>query len=147
VNNENLEKGAPHRFKTGQSGNPGGRPKRRPIFDRYAAMAELSLPEEERIKYGLPGGASYGHALVARTFKDALEGNPYAAREIHEAIEGKTGQRQETGRQPNSNLRGTDSSSCSSCCGGCFLGQPCFEQENRVARFSLGSDRGYPIAG
>jgi hypothetical protein len=95
VNNENLEKGAPHRFKTGQSGNPGGRPKRRPVSDRYAEMAELPLPEEERIKYGLPEGASYGDALVARTFKDALEGNPYAAREIREAIEGKTGQRQE----------------------------------------------------
>jgi hypothetical protein len=32
---------------------------------------------------------------VARTFKDALDGNPYAAREIREAIEGKTGHRQE----------------------------------------------------
>lgn len=93
--NTNLEKGAPHRFKPGQSGNPGGRPNRRAISDRYAAMAELPLPEEERIKYGLPVGTTWGDALVIVMFKAALERNPYAAREIREAIEGKTGQRQE----------------------------------------------------
>ena len=96
MNNENLEKGAPYRFKAGQSGNPGGRPRKRPISERYAELAELRLPEKDRIKHGLPKGATYGDALVAFVFKAALEGNPYAAREIREAIEGKIGQRQET---------------------------------------------------
>jgi hypothetical protein len=91
----NLKKGAPYRFKPGQSGNPGGRPRRRPISERYAELAELRLPEKDRIKHGLPKGATYGDALAAFVFKAALEGNPYAAREIREAIEGKTGQRQE----------------------------------------------------
>ncbi len=95
MNNENLEKGAPYRFKPGQSGNPGGRPKKRPISDRYAELAELELPEEERIKYGLPEGATYGDALAIVRFNAALEGKPDAAREIREAIEGKTGQRGE----------------------------------------------------
>ncbi len=93
--NTNLEKGAPHRFKPGQSGNPGGRPRKRPISDRYAELAELELPEKERIKYGLSEGATYGDAIVLAMFNSALEGNPYAAREIREALEGKTGQRQE----------------------------------------------------
>jgi Family of unknown function (DUF5681) len=47
--NPNLEKGAPHRFKPGASGNPGGRPKKRPISERYEELAELELPEKERI--------------------------------------------------------------------------------------------------
>ena len=95
MNNENLEKGAPYRFEPGQSGNPGGRPKNRPISDRYAEMAELRLPEEERIKHGLPEDATYGDALAIVRFKAALEGKADAAREIREAIEGKTGQRRE----------------------------------------------------
>jgi hypothetical protein len=95
VNNENLEKGAPHRFKPGQSGNPGGRPKKLPISERYEELAELELPKKDRIKQGLPEGATYGDALAMVMFKAALEGNPHAAREIREAIEGKTGQRPE----------------------------------------------------
>ena len=54
MNNENLEKGARYRFKPGQSGNPGGRPKRRPISECYLELAELPLPEADRTKYGLP---------------------------------------------------------------------------------------------
>jgi hypothetical protein len=95
VNNENLEKGAPHRFKPGQSGNPGGRPRKRPISERYEELAELELPKKDRIKHGLPEGATYGDALAMVMFKLALEGNPNAAREIREAIEGKIRQRQE----------------------------------------------------
>jgi hypothetical protein len=95
VNNENLEKGAPHRFKPGQSGNPGGRPRKRPISERYEELAELALPEKDRIKQGLPERATYGDALAMIMFKAALEGKTDAAREIREAIEGKTRQRQE----------------------------------------------------
>jgi uncharacterized protein DUF5681 len=93
--NANLERGAPYRFKPGQSGNPGGRPKKRPISDRYAEMAERELLEEDRIKHGLPEGATWGDALASVRFKAALEGKTDAAREIREAIEGKTGPRQE----------------------------------------------------
>jgi hypothetical protein len=96
VKNTNLEKGAPHRFKPGVSGNPGGRPKKRPISERYEVLAELELPRKDRIKHGLPEGATYGDALAIVMFRAALEGNPSAAREIREAIEGKTAQRQET---------------------------------------------------
>ena len=43
----------------------------------------------------LPEGATYGDALAIVRFKAALEGKADAAREIREAIEGKTGQRQD----------------------------------------------------
>jgi hypothetical protein len=120
--NTNLEKGAPHRFKPGMSGNPGGRPKKRPISERYEELAELELPKKDRIKHGLPEGATYGDALAIVMFKSALEGNPSAAREIREAIEGKTAQRQET-----TDSRGPDFG----------LAEILQAARNRVARASL----------
>jgi Family of unknown function (DUF5681) len=96
VTNANLEKGVPYRFPPGQSGNPGGRPRKRPISDLYAELAEAELPEKERIKHGLPEHATYGHGIAMVMFRAALEGKADAAREIREAIEGKTGPRHET---------------------------------------------------
>ena len=82
-------------WKPGESGNLSGRPKKRPISDRYAERAETALPEEERLKRGLPSGATYGDALALDQFNAALNGKTEAAREIREAIEGKAGQRME----------------------------------------------------
>ena len=81
-------------WKPGESGNLSGRPKKRPISDRYAERAETVLPEEERVKRGLPRGATYGDALAFDQFKAALNGRTEAAREIREAIEGKAAQRE-----------------------------------------------------
>jgi Family of unknown function (DUF5681) len=96
VTHSNLEKGKPYRFQPGVSGNPGGRPKKRPISDRYMELVELEVPEEYRIKQGLPVGATFGDAIAMATVKTALAGNPATMREIREAIEGKTGQRPES---------------------------------------------------
>jgi hypothetical protein len=70
--------------------------KKRPISDCYAAPVERELPEKDRIKHRLPEGATYGDALAIVMFKAALDGKPDAVREIREAIEGRTGHRQET---------------------------------------------------
>jgi len=81
-------------WKPGESGNLSGRPKKRPISDRYAERAETPLPEKERIKRGLPMGATYGDALALGQFNAALNGRTEAAREIRESIEGKVSQRE-----------------------------------------------------
>ena len=82
-------------WRPGESGNLSGRPKRRPISDRYADLAEVLLPEKDRIKLGLPKGATYGDAVALSVFESALKGRTDAAREIREAVEGKAGQRME----------------------------------------------------
>jgi uncharacterized protein DUF5681 len=82
-------------WKPGESGNLLGRPKRRPISDRYEDRAETPLPEKERIKRRLARGATYADALALGQFNAALNGRTDAAREIREAIEGKAQQRLE----------------------------------------------------
>lgn len=92
----NLKKWAP-----GQSGNPSGRPRKRPISDRYAEMVETMLPNDVRTALRLPEGATYGDAIAFAQARQAIKGKPEAAREIREAIEGKSTQRdQETEGQP-----------------------------------------------
>ena len=93
----NLRKWAP-----GQSGNPSGGPRRRPISDRYAEMVETALPDDLRNAVGLPKGATYGDAIALSQARQAIKGKPEAAREIREAIEGKTCQRdhETDGRPP-----------------------------------------------
>jgi hypothetical protein len=76
-------------WKPGDSGNPGGRPRRKPISDRYEAIAEILLPEKDRKRMKLPRGATYADAAAFQQFLAALDGDTTAMREIREAIEGK----------------------------------------------------------
>lgn len=86
----NLKKWEP-----GQSGNPSGRPHKRPITDRYREILETLLPDEIRKALSLPTGATHGDAIALAQARQAIKGKTEAAREIREAIEGKTPQRDE----------------------------------------------------
>ena len=77
----------------GVSGNPAGGPKRRPFSDRYAIMAEQPLPDDLRRKLHLDKGATWGDAVSYRLFVAAFKGQPTAARELREAVEGRAAQR------------------------------------------------------
>ena len=90
------------RWKKGQSGNISGRPKRLPISDGYRDRAEEVLPERLRkwvVKQApqlgevLPKGSTWGDLIVITQFLQAAKGKTEAAREIREAIEGKSLQR------------------------------------------------------
>jgi hypothetical protein len=76
-------------WKPGQSGNPGGRPKKRPITERYAQFAEAPVEEKTRKALKLPKGATLADAAVKRAYQEAVDGNLDALKEIREAIEGK----------------------------------------------------------
>jgi|SRR5581483_1679270 len=65
------------RFKPGESGNPSGRPKRRPI-------AELLFAELERNNFAAL------RAIVRRAIAEAKKGNFDYYRDIRETIDGKT---------------------------------------------------------
>jgi hypothetical protein len=83
-------------WKPGESGDPAGRPKKRPISDRYNFLVEMRLPKKLRLELGLWKGATYADALAMRQIDAAIAGNCQAAREVREAIEGKSNQRLET---------------------------------------------------
>jgi hypothetical protein len=89
ANRNPNRKGLMPAWKPGKSGNPSGRPRRKPVSGRYEFMCEVPLPESIRKKLGLEAGATYGDALSLMQFRAALNGNTGAAREIREAIEGK----------------------------------------------------------
>jgi hypothetical protein len=74
----------PYHWPKGISGNPSGRP-RKPITEAYADMAEQKYP-------GDPEGRTYAQLIAEGQCKAAIKGKTDAAREIREALEGKTPQ-------------------------------------------------------
>ena len=57
ANRNPNRKGLMPAWKPGQSGNPSGRPRRKPVSGRYEFMCEVPLPENIRKKLGLEAGA------------------------------------------------------------------------------------------
>ncbi len=79
-------------WKPGESGNPSGRPKRRPITDYYKQMAREKMPPDMCKQLGMKVGSTFGQAL-ARQFIRGIKGEVRNAIEIREAIEGSATQR------------------------------------------------------
>jgi hypothetical protein len=76
-------------WKPGESGNPSGRPKKRPMSDAYGEYAERLLPEKFRLELSLEEGATFAEAVTQGLFLSAMKGNVPAARELREGSEGK----------------------------------------------------------
>ncbi len=80
------------------SPNPSGRPRRLPITDTYASLADVPIPESVRKVMKRNGvilepGATFAKALALRVWMRALDGDPGAAKELRESMEGKAAQR------------------------------------------------------
>lgn len=80
------------------SPNPSGKPKRLPISDSYALLADEPIPESDRKLLETKGislepGATYASALARQNWIKAIEGDTRAAKEVREATEGKAGLR------------------------------------------------------
>lgn len=82
----------PYKWKPGQSGNPGGRPKKTSISDAYAKLVDRRLPDEICRKLGLSKRATWADALALGQMRSAVKGKTDAAREIADRVEGKTAQ-------------------------------------------------------
>jgi hypothetical protein len=89
-------------WKPGESGNPSGRPKRRPITDCYIQMARQKMPPESCKQLGMKVGSTFAEAVARGQFIRAMKGEVRNASEIREAIEGNATQRvkQETVDKP-----------------------------------------------
>jgi len=80
-------------WKPGESGNPSGRPKRRPITDSYIEMARQKMPLEMCKQLGMKPGSTYAQAVARAQFIKAMKGEVRNASEIREAVEGNATQR------------------------------------------------------
>ena len=92
-----------HQFQPGQSGNPGGRPKKLPITEYLKAQLELPVPEAMMNQlspafadlYGASG--TFGEALAFQLVAKAATGDVAAMREVLDRTEGKVGHKMATG--------------------------------------------------
>jgi len=80
-------------FQPGESGNPGGRPKKTPITDELRQLLdEEYLGTEKRFQ-----GMSNARVLAMRMYELAIGGDLSTAKEIADRCEGRVVQRQEFG--------------------------------------------------
>jgi len=80
-NGKLFEKGNPHAWKQGQSGNPVGRPKSRTLSEHL----------RDRLKEQFPGrsDATYGRMVAEALVDRAINGDVMAIREVYDRVEGK----------------------------------------------------------
>jgi hypothetical protein len=89
-------------FKPGVSGNPNGRPRKRPISEAYDDLLREPLPEEERRALKLAKGTTWAEAIALSRARHALmRSGVESAREMREAVEGKATQRFELSGEMN----------------------------------------------
>jgi hypothetical protein len=78
----NLEKGTAFRWKPGESGNPGGRPKRTPLTDACRELLARSIP-------GDSAGRTYAQKIAEILAEKATQGDIRAVQELADRAEGK----------------------------------------------------------
>ena len=74
---------APHKFKPGQSGNPLGRPVRKPLTTALEKYLSKQVPGDRQHR-------TFLEKLVEETVKRALKKSDVLVKEIFERVEGKT---------------------------------------------------------
>jgi Family of unknown function (DUF5681) len=87
-------------WKPGQSGNPSGRPKRKPLTDAYAAILEKRIPAAVAHKLQLIGRPTYAQVIAMALAQEAIKGKVNAAAEMADRVEGRIGQPGDSGENP-----------------------------------------------
>jgi len=91
--NPNIaEAGKTTRFKKGNVPISPGRPKKSSVSEAYARLVDKRLPDDIRLKLGLPKRATWADALALGQIRSAVKGKTEAAREIADRLEGKARQ-------------------------------------------------------
>jgi hypothetical protein len=91
--NPNIaEAGRATRFKKGNVPISPGRPKKSSISEAYARIIDERLPDDIRLKLGLPKRATWADALALGQIRSAVKSKTDAAKEIGDRLEGKARQ-------------------------------------------------------
>jgi hypothetical protein len=96
-----TERLKPYRFAPGVSGNPKGRPRKRPLSGAYEELLAQQAPPEivaALTRFGIRKGATWAECIAISRVKAALlaSGNgTLAAKELREAVEGRSPKRVE----------------------------------------------------
>ena len=78
-------------WKPGQSGNPGGRPKKKPLTAAYAAILTKKIPASVARKLQLLGRPTYAQVIAMSIAQEAIKGKVHAAAELADRVEGRIG--------------------------------------------------------
>jgi hypothetical protein len=76
-------------FMPGQSGNPSGRPKRKPLSDAYSALLGQTVPPEMARQLRISEASTYAEVVAMALLKEAVKGKVNAAAEVADRVEGK----------------------------------------------------------
>ena len=76
-------------WQPGQSGNPGGRPKRKPLTDAYAALLDKPIPPDMARQLKLDESTTYAQVIAMSLVREAVKGKVNAAAEVADRVEGK----------------------------------------------------------
>jgi hypothetical protein len=81
----NLARGEAHRWKPGQSGNPGGRPRTAKLAEACRVKLASTIPGDST-------GRTYAEAIADELARRALKGDIRAAQELADRAEGRPSQ-------------------------------------------------------
>jgi hypothetical protein len=76
-------------FMPGQSGNPLGKPKRKPLSDAYSALLGQTVPPEMARQLRISEASTYAEVVAMALLKEAVKGKVNAAAELADRVEGK----------------------------------------------------------
>jgi hypothetical protein len=76
-------------WKPGKSGNPGGRPRRKPLTDAYAALLDKPIPPDMARQLKLDESTTYAQVIAMSLVREAVKGKVQAAAEVADRVEGK----------------------------------------------------------
>ena len=80
-------------WKPGESGNPGGRPRRKPLSDAYSALLGQTVPPEIARQLRISEASTYAEVVAMALLKEAVKGKVNAAAELADRVEGRVMER------------------------------------------------------
>ena len=85
-------------WKPGQSGNPGGRPKRKVLTDAYTALLDQTISPDVARKLQIKESSTYAEVIAMALVREAVKGKVNAAAELADRAEGRVMERVQVNR-------------------------------------------------